>query len=65
MIKHNCRKLVFSSSATIYEYSGDKPLPESSIINPINPYGSTKACIEKFLKDIYGFDQNQIKEKNY
>ena len=53
MDKYKCRTIVFSSSATIYGLSSDKPLTESSEIKPINPYGETKASIENLLSDIY------------
>ncbi len=48
-----CTKFIFSSSATIYGLDQKGFVNEGSIINPINPYGSTKATIEKFLKDLF------------
>lgn len=49
MLKHGCKNIVFSSSATLYgdqlECTEDKP------ICPTNPYGQTKAMIEQLLKD--------------
>ena len=53
MDKNNCRTIVFSSSATIYESCDSKIIDERMNINPINPYGNTKATIENFLNDIY------------
>ncbi len=53
MNKYKCRTFVFSSSATIYDFSNDNPLKENTLINPANPYGSTKATIERLLNDIY------------
>ena len=53
-----CRTIVFSSSATIYGIGNGGLINEDSTINPINPYGQTKATIEKFLKDIF-FSANQ------
>ena len=50
---YQCRTIVFSSSATIYGLSGNQPITENTTINPINPYGRTKAAIEKLLNDIY------------
>ena len=53
MKKNNCRNIVFSSSATIYAYSNDKkPITENSLIRPVNPYGNTKAVIEKILENL-------------
>ena len=53
MDKFNCRKIVFSSSATIYGEPEKLPIGESFKIKPINPYGHTKAVVEKFLFNIY------------
>lgn len=44
MRDYGVKTLVFSSSATVY---GDNPLSdENAKIQPINPYGQTKAMIE-------------------
>lgn len=53
MNKFNCKKIIFSSSASIYEYCKNKKIKEKSNINPSSPYGSTKATIEKLLYDLY------------
>lgn len=52
MTKYNCKLMVFSSSATIYGSSDIVPIPENAPIKPLNPYGNTKAAIEKLLSDI-------------
>ncbi len=53
MEKYDCRTLIFSSSATVYGCSKDFLISENAAVNPINPYGHTKAAIENFLKNIY------------
>ena len=53
MNKYNCRSIVFSSSATVYGRSSNMYLDEGSEINPINPYGRTKAVVEQLLNDIF------------
>ena len=53
MSRYECRTMVFSSSATIYGLSDDNPLKENSEIKPTNPYGSTKATVEKLLNDTF------------
>ena len=58
MRRNNCRKLVFSSSATIYKPKLNKLINESSDLGPINPYGNTKLSIETFLNDISQSDPN-------
>lgn len=52
MVKHGCRTLVFSSSATLYGYPDSVPIPETAPIRPINPYGHTKAAVERMLADL-------------
>ncbi|CAD7940892.1 unnamed protein product [Amoebophrya sp. A120] len=47
----NCRRLVFSSSATVYQPS-EVPLDEGKPLGPSNPYGQTKFMIEQFLQDL-------------
>lgn len=45
------RRLIFSSSATVYGYPKRVPITEDMPINPTNPYGQTKAMIERILQD--------------
>ena len=52
MDAHGCRVLVFSSSATLYGYPEAVPIPETAPIQPINPYGHTKAAVERMLNDV-------------
>ena len=59
MDAHGCRTLVFSSSATLYGYPKDVPIPESAPIQPINPYGHSKAAVEQLLQDLAASAPNQ------
>jgi len=52
MAAHGCRTLVFSSSATLYGYPETVPIPEGAPIQPINPYGHSKAAVERMLQDV-------------
>lgn len=45
------RKMVFSSSATVYRPASDLPYTEQHAIGPSNPYGQTKAMVEQILRD--------------
>ena len=49
---HRCHTLVFSSSATLYGYPDCTPIPETAPIQPINPYGHSKAAVEQLLSDL-------------
>lgn len=52
MQAHGCRTLVFSSSATLYGIPEQVPIPETAPVQPINPYGHTKAAVERMLGDL-------------
>ena len=52
---NNFRTIVFSSSAAIYGKNNKNPLREDATINPVNPYGRTKAAIEEILKDLNSY----------
>ena len=52
MATHGCRTLVFSSSATLYGYPESVPIQETAAVQPINPYGHTKAAVERMLHDL-------------
>ena len=57
MKKHNVKKLIFSSSATVYGIPKEIPLTEKSPVDdPINPYGKSKLYVENILKDLYNSD---------
>ncbi|ALV42386.1 UDP-glucose 4-epimerase [Pseudarthrobacter sulfonivorans] len=52
----NVRRLVFSSSATVYGASEQVPLIEKSPLDATNPYGRTKEQIEDILSDLCAAD---------
>ena len=49
MAAHRVKRLVFSSSATVYSPTASVPLHEDGVIGPTNPYGDTKEMIERIL----------------
>ncbi len=53
MEKYDCKKLVFSSSATVYGSPHKLPITEDFPLSTTNPYGSTKLYIEGILKDLH------------
>ncbi len=57
MRKYNCKNIVFSSSATVYgERETPRYIEEMGRGKTTNPYGTTKAMIEKILEDVYVSD---------
>ena len=51
MRRHGVRRLVFSSSATVYGEPGSVPIREDAPLSATNPYGYTKLFIERMLTD--------------
>lgn len=57
MAAAGCKKIVFSSSATVYGSENPSPLREDMPEGKTtNPYGTTKLYIERILKDTYAAD---------
>lgn len=54
----NVKKLVFSSSATVYGKPKRLPIKEDFPLSTTNPYGTTKLMIERILKDLYESDNS-------
>jgi len=52
MREQGCRKLVFSSSATVYGVPEQLPISEDAPLSTINPYGQTKLMGEAVLRDL-------------
>ena len=58
MAKYGCKKIVFSSSATVYGDPLSVPITEDFPLHTTNPYGSTKLMIENILTDIHTSDNS-------
>lgn len=59
MRKVGVKKIIFSSSATVYGTPEKLPIKEDAPIHPDNPYGASKAAVESYLQTynaVYGFD---------
>ena len=52
MRKHDVKRFVFSSSATVYRSDAGMPVDEDSPLGCINPYGWTKFMGEEILRDV-------------
>lgn len=58
MKEYNCKKIVFSSSATVYGNPKRLPIKEDFPLSTTNPYGSTKLMIEQILQDVVVSDKD-------
>ena len=58
MQKFGVKKIVFSSSATVYGTPERLPLDEDCALSTTNPYGSTKLMLENIMKVLYTADNS-------
>lgn len=59
MREFDCKKIVFSSSATVYGNPSSCPIDESFAVGgTTNPYGTSKYMIERILEDLYISDNS-------
>ena len=56
MRRHDCKRIVFSSSATVYGQPKSLPLREDADLMAVNPYGATKLIGEGILRDLGASD---------
>jgi UDP-glucose 4-epimerase len=52
LLRNGCPRLIFSSSAAIYQASEDLTVDENSPLDPQSPYARTKAVCEAMFADI-------------
>jgi len=52
LIRNDCHRMIFSSSASIYKVSDDLTVTEDSPLNPQSPYARSKAIAETMFADI-------------
>lgn len=57
MDEHDCRRIVFSSSATVYGDPQSVPINEGAPLGATNPYGWSKLMVEKVLTDVASSDE--------
>lgn len=58
MAKHSVKRIIFSSSATVYGKPERLPLDENCCLSATNPYGATKLMQEEILRDAWNADHS-------
>ncbi len=58
MQENSCKKIVFSSSATVYGDPHTTPVKKEFPLSATNPYGRTKLFIEEILRDLFVSDSD-------
>ena len=58
MSAHGVKRMVFSSSATVYGAPKSVPIKEDFPLSTTNPYGATKLMIEDILRDVCFADKD-------
>jgi len=58
MARNDVKKIVFSSSATVYGMNNPSPYVETMPLSATSPYGTTKVMIESILDDLFVSDNN-------
>ena len=55
----DCTRIVYSSSATAYGVPPQIPIPESTRLQALSPYGNTKIVCENIIKDLCASDPHR------
>ncbi|MGP4082427.1 UDP-glucose 4-epimerase GalE [Pseudalkalibacillus sp. R45] len=67
MVSHDVKKIIFSSSCAVYGIPDNQEIDESTVKNPISPYGRTKLIAEEMIKDYsiaYGIEYINLRYFN-
>ena len=52
MAEYGCKRIVYSSSATVYGTPPIIPIPETTRLQADSPYGKTKVMVEHIIDDL-------------
>lgn len=58
MAEFGCKRVVFSSSATVYGDPASVPIKEDFPLSTTNPYGASKLMVENILRDVFASDSD-------
>ena len=65
MLRTSCRRVVFSSTCAVYGEPTRIPIDEQTEKKPVNPYGASKAMVERILSDYSGAYELQFVALRY
>jgi UDP-glucose 4-epimerase len=65
LVRNGCQRLIFSSSAAIYQASEDLTVDEESPVDPQSPYARTKAVCEAMFADIAAAEPIRVLSLRY
>ena len=65
LVRNDCRRLVFSSSAAIYGPAADSSVDEDSVVLPLSPYARTKAMCEAMFADVAAAESIKVLSLRY
>jgi UDP-glucose 4-epimerase len=65
LVRNDCKRLIFSSSAAIYGPASDLSVDEDSVILPLSPYARTKAVCEAMFEDIAASEPIKVLSLRY
>jgi UDP-glucose 4-epimerase len=65
LLRNNCGRLIFSSSASIYQPGDDFTVDEDSPLNPQSPYARSKAITETIFADVAAAEPMRILSLRY
>ena len=65
LLRNNCGRLIFSSSASIYQPGDDFTVDEDSPLNPSSPYARSKAITETIFADVAAAEPMRILSLRY
>lgn len=65
MEAHNCKRLIFSSSATVYGDPSSVPISENFPLSTTNPYGASKLMIEEIMRDVVKAEEKKTDDNRW
>ena len=65
LIRNGCQRMIFSSTAALYSPGAGFVVDETSAVEPVSPYGRTKAMVESILADVCAVEDFRVLSLRY